>query len=54
MKYAQLVCCPGIHDYPEGDGTNRDITEGPDLREKKNLVKIIVRVKRADKRKWMK
>ena len=54
MKCAQLVCYASIHECTRDDGTNRESTgEGPGL-QKNNLVRIIVGVKRADKRKFMK
>ena len=44
----------GIHESTRDDGTNRETTgEGPGLRIN-NLNRIIVRVKRADEKKWMK
>ena len=53
MKCDQFVGYPGIHECIRDDGTSRETTgRGSDL--KNNLVRIIVRVKRADKKKVMK
>ena len=44
------MCYPGIHECTRDDVTNRETTEEGPRFAKNNLVKTIVGVKRADKR----
>ena len=48
------MCYIDICKWTRDDSTNRETTEGPGSRERNNLVRIIVGVKRADKRTFIK